>query len=207
MNIIKKALLAVAFTGIFSAATGASAAVITYDPVNDIALSKNGNSSTNFTFVLDGFNKAVDTINSAVLSIFLRDDAARDNETYQVTLGSTSTQVFNDNDLSDVLGHWELNSNRWVSWWEWVGAQPGSVIENISFNSKALTDFRADGSIKIFVEALAGDFIFEKAVLNVDVTKGEVGGSGNVVPEPATVTLFGMGLLGFAASRRKAAKK
>ena len=36
--------------------------------------------STDFTFILDGFNKAIDTINSAVLSVFLRDNAAGDNE-------------------------------------------------------------------------------------------------------------------------------
>jgi hypothetical protein len=206
MNIVKKALLAVAFTGIFSVASSASATVITYDPATDIALSKSGNSSTNFTFTLNGFNKAIDTINSAVLSVFLRDNATDDNETAKITLGSTSTQQENGNSLVDIPGYWDFKLLFGVfPKWTWVDEQPGSSVTEITFNSKALADFSADGAIKIFVEANAGNFLFDKAVLNVDVTKDSVAPPA-AVPEPATVALVGLGLLGFTASRRKAAK-
>ncbi|RYF38404.1 MAG: hypothetical protein EOO38_24800, partial [Cytophagaceae bacterium] len=167
MNIIKNALLAAAFTGIFSVGSVANAEVITYNAVPDVLLSKTGKVSTDFTFILDGFNKAIDTINSAVLSVFLRDNATDDNETAKITLGSTSTQQENGNSLVDIPGYWDFKLLFGVfPKWTWVDEQPGSSVTEITFNSKALADFSADGAIKIFVEANAGNFLFDKAVLN-----------------------------------------
>nr|WP_314621890.1 PEP-CTERM sorting domain-containing protein [uncultured Noviherbaspirillum sp.] len=206
MNIIKNALLAAAFTGILSVGSVANAEVITYNAVPDVLLSKNGSASTNFTFTLDGFNKAIDTINSAVLSVFLRDNAAGDNESYKITLGSASTQIGTGNSISDIPGYWDIKLlYGFIPVSYWVNAQSGSVVSDVAFNSKALTDFRADGAINVFVEATAGNFYFDKAVLNVDVTKGIISPPA-AVPEPATIALMGLGLLGFASSRRKAAK-
>ncbi len=206
MNIIKNALLAAAFTGIFSVGSVANAEVITYNAVPDVLLSKTGKVSTDFTFILDGFNKAIDTINSAVLSVFLRDNAAGDNETAKIILGSTSTQTANGNSFTDIPGYLDFELLLgFIPKWTWVDAQPGSAVTNITFNNKALTDFRADGAINVFVEATAGNFYFDKAVLNVDVTKGVIAPPA-AVPEPATIALMGLGLLGFASSRRKAAK-
>lgn len=45
----------------------------------------------------------------------------------------------------------------------------------------------------------------DSAFFQGSTTKPVDSGSGNAIPEPATVALFGLGLLGFAASRRKSA--
>lgn len=211
MNIIKKMLLAIGFVGAIGVVTVASAETITstYDPAN-VTLSSRGTDSITFTqsisnFV-NGFVVGVDTLNTATLSFFLKDDATNDNETYKFILGSSSTQNETGNNLNDVPGYWMPNG-PYIWNWTYVPAAPGSVTEVISFNTKALNDLRADGAINITVQALSGDFIFDKAVLSADVTRGAVGGgSGSAVPEPGTVALVGLGLLGFAASRRKSAK-
>lgn len=211
MNVIKKVLLAIGFVGAMGAATGASAVTITstYDPANvTLSTARGGTESITFSQsisnFLNGFVAGFDTLNSAMLSIFLKDDATGDNETYKFTLGSSSTQTANGNGLNDIDGY-----SVWTgpNWWNWTSVPdaPGSVTEMVSFNSKALTDLRADGAINITIQALSGDFIFEKSVLTADVTRGSILPPA-AVPEPTTVALFGLGLLGFSASRRKSAK-
>jgi hypothetical protein len=199
-------LLAIGFVGAFVAVTSASAETITntYDPAN-VTLSSKGADSITFmqsiSNFLNGFVVGVDTLNTATLSFFLKDDATNDNETYKFILGSSSTQTATGNGLNDIPGY--------IDGWNWtyVPAAPGSLTEMISFNTKALNDLRADGAINITVQALSGDFIFDKAVLSADVTRGSVGGgSGAAVPEPGTVAMFGLGMLSMVASRRKSAK-
>ena len=210
MNVIKKVLIAIGFVGAMGAATGASAVTITstYNPA-DVTLSSARGGTESITFsqsisnFLNGFVVGVDTLNSAVLSIFLKDDAANDVETYKFIIGAASTQTQTGNNLNDVDGYWT------GPWWnlKYVPDAPGSVMETVSFNAKALNDLRADGEVNITVQALSGDFIFDKAVLSADVTRGSIGGgSGSAVPEPGTVAMLGLGMLSLVASRRKSAK-
>jgi hypothetical protein len=208
MNAFKKILLATAFVSSFGAAAIANAETITstYDPT-DVTLSSNGKESISFTQnisnLTNGFVVGFDTLNSAVLSFFLRDDAASDNEGYKFTIDGSSTNTLHN--LEDIV---DTNGSRWSWNWDYY---PGSVVESFTFtptfNSQVFKDL-LDGMLNVSVTAQQGDFIFEKAVLTANITRGVPanGGPGNVVPEPATVALFGMGLLGFAASRRKSAK-
>jgi len=195
MNVFKKALVAIACVGTFAGA--AQAAPITLAPVTYNAIPNaliSGNTVSTFTLdikdIVNGFRVGVDTLNSAVLSVFLKDDFAfpfDGDEAYKVVLGPVGSpaQTFTGSNLSDSCFLFICG--------------PGSVTEQITLNAAALADLRADGLINIAVSSTFGDFYFDKASLAATVTRG-------TVPEPTTVALLGLGLLGVAASRRKSTK-
>jgi hypothetical protein len=204
MNILKKLLLSIAFVGAFGITAGASAVTIT-SPTNstDVYLSSSRGEvhSTSFDLNISGFTNGfvtgVDTLKTVILSIFLKDDKALDgNDVYKITLGSGSnTQNVSGNNFSDDI--WSWGSFSWVL---------GTAFESITLDTKALNDLRPDGKINVTIEATSGDFIFDKAYLTADVTRGVIASPPASVPEPTTIALLGLGLLGFAASRRKSAK-
>lgn len=190
MNFIKKALVAIACVGMFGGAAQAAPidlSPVSYDAVPNALIS--GSKVVSFTLnikdIANGFRVGVDTLNSAVLSVLFRDDDITDgDETYKVAFGA-SAQTFSDNGLSNGC------------FFIFCGAS--SVTEYIALNAAALADLKADGLINIAISSNGGDFYFDKASLVANVTRG-------TVPEPTTVALLGLGLLGVAASRRKSAK-
>ncbi len=72
----------------------------------------------------------------------------------------------------------------------WTGA--------LGFSS--LVQLNADGTLKVKVTSVLGDFIIGNSVLTVITKDPEV-----KVPEPSTVLLLSLGLLGLVAARKRAA--
>jgi hypothetical protein len=56
-----------------------------------------------------------------------------------------------------------------------------------------------DGIFQVKLGSAGGDFYIDKSVLAINYTPV----SNNAVPEPATIILFGLGLMGLAGVRRK----
>lgn len=128
----------------------------------------------------NGFRPGIDTLSGATLAIVLFDD--------QGLFGSDSPWLLGDKQetvkFSFDGGSWTPSSN--------VG-----LLSDFWFDVTSLLD---DGLLSVVVKAATGDFRFAASILTAH------GDSSTSVPEPATLTLFGFGLLaaGFAARRKRA---
>jgi hypothetical protein len=80
------------------------------------------------------------------------------------------------------------------------GWTPSGNVELLSDFWFDVTSLLDDGLLSVVVKAASGDFRFATSILTAR------GDSSTSVPEPATLTLFGFGLLaaGFAARRKRA---
>ena len=84
-----------------------------------------------------------------------------------------------------------------------VPGGPGGSTDIITLDATSLADLNADGMIDITVTSTKGSFIFADSTLTAQVGSGVGPEAVAAAPEPATLALFGLGLLGFAAARRK----
>ncbi len=131
-----------------------------------------------------GFNSSTDAITSATLALNLYDDGGSGD-------GSEKTDV-------------------------WVGLTLGSLTQ-IEFNQNimsipasynVLLYVTSAGTLEVKIDPTSGDFYFGSSTLTVMANRtepdpNEPSDGDGVIPEPATVALFGLGLAGAVIRRRR----
>jgi hypothetical protein len=130
----------------------------------------------------DGFNVGQDLVTSFYVTIDLFDDDKKDS----IEIGTI--------DIPGLLGD-RLVYNFGVKTFT------GSIL--------GLLELNAYGTLSVTISSLIGDFVFGGSTLvanGLAYTSGTVTPPSTEVPEPATLGIFGLGLLGvaFAARRRRA---
>ena len=188
MKVIKKALLSLACVMAVGTSVPANALVITdmLEANPDIFITK-GLSMQSYTYVHnlidDGFVPGIDHIGSAMLSIRLTDTTSNEDSFITVGLGQI-----------EIGGNVDNNSQNLPS--------PAGTFVNFALSAVSLADLMLDGMLSVTVSSTNRSFYFADSTLTASVVDRPAS-----VPEPLTMALMGIGLLGIGASRRKAEKK
>jgi hypothetical protein len=125
---------------------------------------------------LDGFNQSTDTVTSAKFVFYLYDD----------------------NDTSPERGAVQFSSYN-LDYKSWTIVGNTSAPYEAVAPSTVFWGLLDDGSTYFDLYATTGDFKFDKVVLYAEGNRD----GANPVPEPATMLMLGLGLVGLAGFGRK----